>query len=313
MTLETALAIDIGGTYTKLALVDSAGRIAASTSIPTNLDDGPDAYLNRVCQAAQPLLSQAPQLIGIGLAVAGFIDDVRSHITYNPNLRPLESYPLRHSLAARLSLPVTLDVDSNTACLAEYRHGAGRGAQRLLCLVIGTGFGGAMMIGGELQRLAAQAIGDPGHVIVEPGGALCSCGGHGCAEALVSAPAIEAAAGGGKPFPQVLKAAQNGEHRSLHALQQAGHFLGVTMATLSAIFLPDRIVVAGGVAEAGDLLLLPAQAAFQSCAGTIFWQNTPIAKASLGPHASLIGAACPLFAPSPQPGAGQEESKLKRG
>lgn len=313
MTLDTALAIDIGGTYSKLALVDSAGRIAASTSIPTNLDDGPDAYLNRLCQAAHPLLSQAPHLVGIGLAVAGFVDDARSHITYNPNLRPLEGYPLRHSLAAQLSLPVTLDVDSNAACFAEYHYGAGRGAQRLLSLVIGTGFGGAMIIGGELQRWAAQAIGDPGHVIVEPGGPRCSCGGRGCAEALVSAPAIEAAAGGGKPFPQVLQAAHNGEQRALHAIHRAGHSLGVAMATLSAIFLPDRIVVAGGVAQAGDLLLLPAQAAFQSCAGTIFWQNTPVAKASLGSHASLIGAVCPLLAPSRQTCDALEESKLKRG
>jgi len=294
---RAVLAVDIGGTHTKIAVVRMDGGIECSDSIRTDLASGPESYLERVFETAGSLISNGHPVGGVGLSVAGFVNPERTEITYNPNLHGLVGYPLRNAFAGRMRLPVTLDVDSNAACLAEYRYGAGRGAKRLLCLVIGTGFGGAMMIDGALLRTAAQAIGDPGHVIVAPGGPHCSCGGRGCAEAMVSAPAIEALAATGRPFAGVIQAANGGDLPSRQAFHQAGHWLGIAMATLAAVFLPDRILVAGGVAEAGDLLLAPADFSFRSCAGEILKHGVSISKASLGWRAPLVGAVCPFLAP----------------
>jgi len=305
--MESALAVDIGGTHTKVAQVNLRGEVVSATNLPTDLDGGAEAFVQRVADAAAEVINGNGAVGGVGLSVAGFVDSARTSITYNPNLRALEGYPLRNAFAQRFGVPAVLDVDSNAACLAEYHFGAGRGANRLLCLVLGTGFGGAMMIDGELMRFSAEAIGDPGHVIVEPGGPLCSCGGRGCAEALVSAPAIAAAAcggavatGEGRAFADVVRLAGEGETHSVQALRQAGYWLGIAMATLAAIFLPDRIVVAGGVAEAGDFLIEPAREAFRSSAGAILQRDLSISKALLGWRAPLIGAACPLLIPASQ-------------
>ncbi|MBK7931717.1 MAG: ROK family protein [Bryobacterales bacterium] len=298
--MESALAVDIGGTHTKVAQVNPRGEVVSATKLPTDLDGGAEAFVQRVTDAAAEVISGNGVVGGVGLSVAGFVDSARTSITYNPNLRALEGFPLRSAFAQRFGVPAVLDVDSNAACLAEYHFGAGRGARRLLCLVLGTGFGGAMMIDGELVRFSAEAIGDPGHVIVEPGGPLCSCGGRGCAEALVSAPAIAAAAGGGRAFADVVRLAGEGEAHSVQVLRQAGYWLGIAMATLAAIFLPDRIVVAGGVAEAGDLLIEPAREAFRSSAGAILQRDLSISKALLGWRAPLIGAVCPLLIPNGQ-------------
>jgi len=192
-------------------------------------------------------------------------------------------------------------VDSNAAALAEWRFGVGRGAARFLCLTLGTGVGGGFVADGELVRLAHQCIGDAGHVIVAPDGPECCCGGRGCAEAVIPAAALIGRyreLGGRREDPtaaDVIEAARAGHSAGISALAEAGRYLGVALATLANIFFPDRIAVGGGLSEAGDLLFVPANAAFVSHAGLFARAQIVIEKAALGWQATLAGAAVPLL------------------
>jgi len=256
----SVLAIDIGGSWTKLGLVDPDGAIDRFERIPTgkSLVD-----FSRALGAKIPTFRGAS---GIGLSVAGFIDRNRSMMVYNPNIPWLEQYPLREKLQEQFHLPVSLEVDSNAAALAEYRFGEGRAAPRFLCLTAGTGIGGGFLVDGELVRFSGECIGDAGHIIVEPGGALCTCGAHGCAEAVAR----------DKP-------------------DQLGRILGLLAASLAAIFLPDRIAFGGGACAASPEVVLEAQAEFARSAGATARRNAQLVAARLGAHAPLIGAACPLL------------------
>jgi glucokinase len=250
-----ALGIDIGGTNTKTATVSEAGEVLESSSIPTDLSGGVDAFLDRVAAGIG-------EAAAIGVSVAGFVNAERSRMIYNSNLPGLENYPLKEALEARLGRPVTLDADSNSACFGEYRVGAGIGSRRFLCLVLGTGAGGGMIVDGEIVRLAHEGLGDLGHVIVQPDGPLCSAGCRGCLEAMVQA--------GAEPL---------------------GRYLGLALATYAAVLFPDRIAIGGGRSEAGDALLKPAEEAFRSATGPFYREGVTIHKARLGWKASVVGAA----------------------
>ncbi len=255
---QHALGIDIGGTSTKLAAVACDGEVLSFESIPTQTGAGVEAWIDRIAN----LLPMREGARSVGISVAGFVNDERTRMIYNPNLPWLQDFPLKAALEARLQIPATLDADSNCACFGEYQVGVGSGSRRFLCLVLGTGVGGGMMIDGRMVRLAHGGLGDLGHVIVDPDGPTCSAGCRGCLEALVNAPA-----------------------------EQFGGYLGIALATHAAILFPDRIAIGGGRAEAGDALLGPAEKSFRRTAGRFYQDNVTIRKARLGVHAPVIGAA----------------------
>ena len=288
--MTQALAIDIGGRTTKLALVSAEGTTSNITSVETPAPDV-ETFLARVFDAA----ASFPQPSGIGISVAGFVNDEASAMFYNPNIRWLQGFPLRRAFEERFHLPAALDADSNAACVAEYRLGVGRGAKRFLSLVIGTGVGGGMIVDGRVVRIAHGGLGDIGHVIVEPFGRACDSGCHGCAEATVSAPGIEARAGGGTTVREIIAKARGGDSKATAVLADTGRLLGVAIASQAVILFPDVVAIAGGVAEAGDLLVAPARAAFEELVGPFYREGVTIAKAELGWQASLVGAALPLL------------------
>ncbi len=298
-----AIGVDIGGTTTKLALVAREGRIGNAISIPTGPGDAP-RFVETVLRSIADLLAEneGRAIAGIGVAVAGFIGAEHDRVAYNPNVPWLEDYPLREAIASRFPLPVTLECDSNAACLAEYRFGEGRGAKRLLGLVCGTGIGGGMVVDGRILRFAHECLGDAGHVIVVPDGPLCPCGGRGCAEAVISAPAIAAKfararglAIGSCTLKDAIEAAREGCEDGRRVLEEAGKLLGIAMATLAHLLFPDRIVVAGGLSEAGQFLFPAVERAFRSSAGTLPEGGVKILKAAFGWQATLVGAACPFL------------------
>jgi len=166
---QFALGVDIGGTNTKVALVSDSGDVAGIETFPTGLDCA--ALIANVRDAAGRCRGGAP-IRGAGVAVAGFINNTRDRLSYNPNLEWLVGFPLRDAMADALSVPVTLEVDSNASCLGEYRFGAGRGSERFLCLVAGTGLGVGMIIEGALVRFMGECVGDAGHVVVDANGPL---------------------------------------------------------------------------------------------------------------------------------------------
>src|SRR5271163_1385228 len=246
----SVIAIDIGGGTTKLALVDRQGAIRNWQSFRTVAPNG-EAFIDKVLTASRQVQSGAEvPVAGVSAAVAGFVS-TEGMLVYNANLPWLEGTPIATLLTEGLGLRVHVDADSNAACAAEYAFGQGRGACRFLCLTGGTGLGVGMMAHGKLLRVAHGCMGDAGHVIVKPNGPTCTCGGHGCAEALLSTASLakryaEIRGHGIGGFRALVEDAQRGEHCAQGLLREAGCWLGIAAASLANIFLPDRIAIAGG-------------------------------------------------------------------
>jgi len=214
----------------------------------------------------------------------------------NANLPELCDFPLRHALEQRLSLPCLLEVDSNASTVAEYRHGAGRGAGRLLGITVGTGLGGGVLLDGRLLRHTGQCAGDLGHVILSPKGRRCSCGANGCLEAMVCSAALSHRAGG-RRVRDILSDARAGERRSLDALAETGWWLGLGLASLSPLFAPDRIVIGGGVAAAGEFLLDPVRTSYLVHASDEFRERVEIVGSAFEGWEGMIGAGSLFLEP----------------
>jgi glucokinase len=289
---QLALGVDIGGTNTKVALVSDSGEVSAIENFRTGRDFA--SLITNIREAAVRCRGSA-SIEGAGVAVAGFINPARDRLSYNPNLDWLVGFPLRDAIADALGSAVTLEVDSNASCLGEYRFGAGRGSARFLCLVSGTGLGVGMIIDGALVRFMGECIGDAGHVVVDANGPECPCGGRGCAEAMVSERTIVQNAQSGATLRDVMANARQGNAGAIAALAAAGCALGVAMASLAQIFFPDRIALAGGLAEAEDLVLPAAEAEFRRTVNAEARAQVEVVKAALGWRATVIGAAAPLL------------------
>lgn len=304
------LAIDIGGTNTKLALVDANGNVSEITSFPTNGEFGVGTYLNKVLSTAREVISEnTAEIEGIGIGVAGFVDSAHSCMTYNPNIAWLEGVPIRDYFSNKLNLPTCLEIDSNASALAEAVYGYGKASQRLLVLTIGTGLGGGMIADGNILRIANECLGDIGHVMVEPGGAQCAAGCRGCAEAMVSAPALEKYAiefmtedsnsrwckllknGEKIKTAEIIKAVQQGDQWAVKAIQKLGKYLGIAMASIAPVLAPDQISIAGGVSEAGPLFLEAARSSFLKIVGPPYANGVKIQKAFFGWQSVLVGSA----------------------
>jgi glucokinase len=287
------LGIDIGGTNTKVALVSPSGEVEEIETFLTGRSD-PAELVRKIADAAERIRSSKP-ISGAGIAVAGFLNSSRDRLSYNPNLEWLVGFPLRDTIATSLRTNAVLEVDSNASCLGEYRFGAGRGSKRFLCLVAGTGLGAGLVIDGELVRFMGECIGDAGHVVVDANGPDCPCGGRGCAEAVVSEPAIVASARSGASLREVIENARQGNGRASAALASAGRALGIAMASLAQIFFPDCIAFAGGLAEAEDLVLPAAEESFRRTVNSEARREVRFLKATLGWRATVIGAATPML------------------
>jgi len=295
------IAIDIGGGTTKLALVDRRGAIRNWQSFPTAAPSAAD-FIDKVVAAGCQLRAEAGEPVaGISVAVAGFVD-AEGVLEYNSNLPWLEGTAISALLTERLCLPVHVDADSNAACVAEYIFGQGRGTDRFLCLTGGTGLGVGMMAEGKLLRIAHGCLGDAGHIIIVPNGPACTCGGHGCAEALLSTASLalryaQICRQPENDFRALVENSERGDPQARGLLQEAGKWLGVAAASLANIFLPDRIVIAGGLSQAGDSLFASALESFCAHGGRFPLARASLLRATTGEHATLLGAAACFFYP----------------
>ena len=298
--MRVAGAIDIGGTATKIGIVAEDGSIVARERVPTSLHGEPMAVVDAIVSSIRPMLDAANaekrSVSGIGVSVAGFLDHERCAMIHNANLPALRDFPLRRAIEERLSLECRLEVDSNAAVVAEYRHGAGRGSTRLLGVTVGTGLGGGVIIDGELLRYTGECAGDLGHIIVDPNGRLCTCGARGCLEAMVNSAALSERAGR-RAVRDIIDSARKGDGLAVKALAETGWWLGLGLASLSQVFAPDRIVVGGGIAAAGELLLEPVRASYGTHARPEFRESTQVAGSSFDGWEGIVGAASLLLDP----------------
>ena len=302
--------IDIGGSKVLAGVVDSSGVVVETQQRVT-----PGRSVAAVEDTIVELVDafqQSYDVAAIGIGAAGFVDMTRSVVTFSPHLAWRDE-PLRAAVADRLRLPVVVDNDANTAALAESRFGAGAGHRYVLCVTLGTGIGGALVIDHRVFRGAHGMAGEFGHIQVVEDGHRCPCGNRGCWEQYASGNALVREARElivtGSPLahrlssvvdgdparlsgPQITQCARDGDPLSVELIGDIGRWLGIGLAGMAAAFDPGCIIVGGGVSVAGDLLLDPTRSAFsRSLVGRGHRVEPVIVAASLGPSAGFIGAA----------------------
>jgi glucokinase len=292
------IALDVGGTAMKAALVGADGTLLHEARRPTGRDRGPDAVVAGILDFAAELRDHGVREYGepaaaAGVAVPGIVDDVNGIAVYAANLR-WKDVPLRALLSARLGgAPVALGHDVRTGGLAEGRIGAGNGADRFLFLPLGTGIAGAIGIDGRIEAGAHGSAGEIGHIVVRPGGPECGCGRRGCLETLASAAAVSRAwaAAAGDPDADAAdcaRAVEAGDPRALAVWGEAIAALADGLVTGITLLDPRVLIIGGGLAEAGDTLFGPLRAAVE--ARITFETLPPIVPAALGDTAGCLGA-----------------------
>jgi glucokinase len=304
-----AIGIDIGGTKIAGALVDDAGQIVRDARVSTPAGDSA-AIVDAVVGLVEEL-AVGEQVIGVGVAAAGFIDADQANIVYAPNLS-WRNEPFKAKLEARLSIPVIIENDANAAGWAEFRYGAGRGTKHMTMLTIGTGVGGAVIVNSQMLRGGFGIAGELGHMRVVPNGRLCGCGAHGCIEQYGSGTALLRAAreladseepngarlrelrhvAGELTGEQVYQAILERDTGALAILSELGSWLGQTIASLSAVLDPEVVVIGGGVSAAGDLLLEPIRQAYlENMPARGFRPELKLKVAEFVNDAGVVGAA----------------------
>ncbi|HEX2693775.1 MAG TPA: ROK family protein [Gemmatimonadaceae bacterium] len=298
--MVVAGAIDIGGTSTKIGVVAEDGSVVVRERIATSLHGEPLSLVDSIALAFRAMLARnvaAREIVGIGVSVAGFVTPDHSAMVHNANLPALREFPLRASLQERLGFECRLEVDSNASTLAELHYGAGKGVRRLLGLTIGTGIGGGVVIDGRLVRYTGECAGDLGHVIVNPGGRLCTCGARGCLEAEANSSALSERVGG-RSVKEIIETARKGDALARDALSESGRWIGLGAASLAALFDPDAIVIGGGIAAAHDLLLDGVREAYLTHASPQY-RDARVEGSTFDGWDGLVGAACLYLRPTP--------------
>ncbi|HET8754918.1 MAG TPA: ROK family protein [Solirubrobacteraceae bacterium] len=288
MSLHVGL--DLGGTNVKCAVVDAGLNVLAVDSCPTAAERGEDAVLERVAALGRATAAPLGGAAAAGLALPGHFDAATGAGVLLPNLGgDWVGRPIAGPVGELLGLPVTLVNDVRALTLAELRLGAGRGASDLVCIALGTGVGGGVVIGGRVH-LGLGHAGEIGHTTVDPDGPLCGCGNRGCLDRMASAESIAAAAGQAT-VQAAADAARAGDEAAIAAFARAGEYVGRVLASAIVLLWPERVVVGGGVADAGELLLGPIRAEIRRRACVAPVDDIAVVAAQLGPHAGAVGAA----------------------
>jgi glucokinase len=306
----TSIGVDVGGTKIAAGVVDADGRVIARIQRVTPARHA-EQVRDAITDAVRELRTEH-DVTAIGIAAAGFVDAARSTVMFAPNLAWRDE-PLREEIEQRTGLPVVVENDANAAAWAEARFGAGRGVRQVLALTVGTGLGGGVVQDGRLLRGEFGAAAEVGHVVMVPGGRPCPCGLQGCLERYASGTAVVRRAreiavdspvlahdlldrAGGRPEgiegPMVTAAAQAGDVAALQVFDEVGAWLGLGVAQFAAVLDPGVVVIGGGVAAAGDVLLRPLLDAYtKHLTGRGHRPTTRVVLAELGPGAGLVGAA----------------------
>jgi glucokinase len=283
------IGLDLGGTNVKCAVVDASLRVLATDALPTGAADGPQAVLERVAALGRATAEPFGDVVSAGLALPGHFDAEGRGVLL-PNLPgDWVGRPIAGPVGERLGVTVRPVNDVRALTLAELRLGAGRGASDLVCIALGTGVGGGVVIGGRVH-LGLGHAGEIGHTTVDPDGPLCGCGNRGCLDRMAGADAIAAAAGRAT-VAEAAEAARAGDPPAVAAFATAGERIGRVLAGAIVLLWPERVVVGGGVAAAGELLLGPIRAEIRRRACVAPVDEIGVVAAELGPSAGAVGAA----------------------
>ena len=298
-----AIGVDIGNTNHTAALVSGAGEALEILRCRTDRNGGPDALLMSLGALLPELEREAGErglrLTGIGVGFGGPVDLVTGRTRLSHQNAGWDDIPLRDRLETLTGLPIALDNDANAGGLGEARFGAGRGHRDLVYYNLGTGIGGAVILGGRLRHGAASIAGELGHTTVRPDGPLCTCGQKGCLESLASGTAIARrmeelqipwqgrVASADDFFPMV----QAGHPDAIRLLEQVVESLAISIRNILHILNPEMVIIGGGVSKGGDLLLEPLRNLVRQLTLEAAYESCEIVGAQLGYDAGVIGAA----------------------
>lgn len=303
------LGIDLGGTHIKVAKFSSIGEWESESQSESNIQDRSDEIFESLYSAATDLLGN-DRLAGVGVGVAGVFDPQTGRIVNSPNIPALNGFDLKKWVLSSFGeIPVHLANDANAAALGEFHAGAGMDTESMFLLTLGTGIGGGFVIGGKIWEGTGSVAGEVGHMCVQADGPLCNCGARGCLEACISGWALIRDANTiaqekpGSPIsalptltPQDLAIlAIQGDEDARALWDKAGKMLGIGIANLMNLLNPECIVLAGGLAKAGALLLEPARKTWESQAFGRAHETTSVLMGTLGEWAGVRGAVQPLL------------------
>jgi glucokinase-like ROK family protein len=313
----------MGRSHLTFLLTDLAANVIARRSGPFCLDQGPDYCLPQVGSELQEFLAEHgiawSQIIGIGMGIPGPLDERLHKLVSPPRMPGWNNVEVQRILRQQFSVPVYIENDANMGALGESRYGAGRGTTDLAYVKIGTGIGAGLVIGGQLYHGSRGSAGEIGHVTIDEQGPVCDCGNRGCLEAIASADAVVADAlaaqslrrslgsdpvdsGSGAlsalPNPDisdVVEAASHGDSSSVAAIAYAGERIGVALASLVNLINPSLILVDGGVARAGEMLLDPIRRAVAARSLAIASNHARVEVGELGDNAIAFGGVATVL------------------
>jgi len=308
------IGVDLGGTNMRVGVVTSEGRMVHRLMLPTRVTLGLHMVVERIINAIQEVINQTiaqgKQIKGIGIGSPGTIDIQSGIIISSPNFPKWKQVPLKHMIEERLSIPTFMDNDANAFAFGEKWVGAGKEVQSLVCLTLGTGVGGGIILNGRIWHGADGMAAEIGHMTILPDGLKCNCGNYGCLESYASASSIvrrvcnaiqsgkltmvlDYAKGNLEKITSdlVYQAALKGDELAIHIMNETATFLGIGIANLINLLNPEMIVVGGGLTNAWDIIYPVTLKEVHKRALSEVVKRVKIVRASLGDNSGIIGAA----------------------
>jgi glucokinase len=308
MQQHLVLAIDIGGTKLAVGVVDEEGRVMESRRAPNPNPPtgGGEALLQSLLALIDELSTERSALLGIGIGCGGPMRWPSGEVS-PLNIPSWRDFPLRARLADEFKLPVRIHNDAVCVAVAEHWRGAGVGVDNVLGMVVSTGVGGGLILGGRLIDGASGNAGHIGHAIVHENEPECRCGAIGCLEAIASGPNLSAWAhrqGWRADFPRdqrtghdLVEDARRGDQTALSAMARAGRALGIGIASATTLCDLEVVAIGGGLSQAGPLLFDPLEASLRERVGLEFARGVRVVPAGLGQESGLVGAAALILHP----------------
>ena len=295
-------AVDIGGTKIAVGMVDDAGNVLSKLESPTDAHRGYSNGLERMIAMLRDTARVAGvEISGIGIGSTGMVYPFTGAIGDADFLPGWQGNNPVRDLAQAFNVTVALENDADASALGEAGWGAGKGKSRLIYITVGTGIGGGIILDGQLYRGADMAHPEISHHVIDPSGPLCTCGFRGCWESLATGPAmvewLKANAPSAQRYPadltakQVCQLSQQGDELAVRAVEHEAYYLGLGLANLVNLFVPDVIVLGGSVMKSAALFLDGIRKTIRQGCRFVPFEKTELALASLGEDANLIGAA----------------------
>lgn len=309
--MPQAIGVDIGGTHFRLAIVDDQGRFESILKFPSESHRGPKGLIDKVISAIIAV-DRTEELTGIGIGIAGAVNHLKGEVKFSPNMPGWDHIALADIIAAEAKKPVVIDNDVNLIALGEKWKGAGRPYENFICIALGTGVGGGLILNSDVWRGCGTA-GEIGHMTIDRNGAHCNCGNYGCLETVASATGlmrlvrqewgqqktgllVERFFSPENITPRILaNAAKEGDSWAKALFEELGKALGVALASTMNLLCLDAVIIGGGIAESWDLFIGSLRAEYLRRVMPGTKPDVPIVPSELDDAAGILGAAALVF------------------